>query len=233
MIPANPPAARVLIVEDEKDLASLLEFNLKAQGYLPTVTHSGASALAMLREGAFDLVLLDVMLPDLMGTEVLRLARADKRLSALPVVLVTARGQEADRIQGLELGADDYVVKPFSVKELLLRVKAVLRRGAAPGEATGPALEQGGIRLDPGSHEVTVEGTTVDLTALEFRLLKVFLERKGRVQSREVLLADVWDIHVELNTRTVDTHIKRLREKLGAAGELIETVRGVGYKLGG
>ncbi len=222
---------RVLIVEDERDLASLLEFNLKAQGFEPTIAYSGATALTLLRDKPFDLVLLDVMLPDVMGTEVLQLARADPRLSALRIMLVTARGQEADRIAGLELGADDYVVKPFSVKELLLRVKAVLRRGTPAGELSGPALEHAGIRLDPSSHEVTVRGKSADLTALEFRLLKTLMERVGRVQSREVLLADVWDIHVDINTRTVDTHIKRLREKLGEGGGAVETVRGVGYKL--
>jgi two-component system phosphate regulon response regulator PhoB len=144
--------------------------------------------------------------------------------------MVTAKGQESDRVQGLEMGADDYVVKPFSVRELALRVKAVLRRMARDSEGTG-VLAAGSIKLDPARHEVTVSGTEVALTALEFRLLKTLLERPGRVQTREVLLSDVWGIEAEITTRTVDTHIKRLREKLGAAGDIIETVRGVGYKL--
>jgi two-component system phosphate regulon response regulator PhoB len=170
------------------------------------------------------------MLPDLPGSEVLRLIKEDPNLRRTAVVMVTAKGQESDRVQGLEAGADDYVVKPFSVRELALRVKAVLRRMARDSEGAG-VLTAGTIKLDPARHEVTVGGTEVALTALEFRLLKTLLERPGRVQTREVLLSDVWGIEAEITTRTVDTHIKRLREKLGAAGDIIETVRGVGYKL--
>jgi two-component system phosphate regulon response regulator PhoB len=170
------------------------------------------------------------MLPDLPGSEVLRLIKEDPNLRRTAVVMVTAKGQESDRVQGLELGADDYVVKPFSVRELALRVKAVLRRMARDSEGTG-VLSAGSIKLDPARHEVRVGGNEVALTALEFRLLKTLLERPGRVQTREVLLSDVWGIEAEITTRTVDTHIKRLREKLGTAGDIIETVRGVGYKL--
>jgi len=222
--------SRILIVEDEQDLANLLTYNLSAAGFETETTHSGAAALGRAKAFKPDLVLLDLMLPDLPGSEVLRLIKEDPNLRRTAVVMVTAKGQEADRVQGLELGADDYVVKPFSVRELALRVKAVLRRMASDSEGTG-VLAAGTIRLDPARHEVTVGGNEVALTALEFRLLKTLLERPGRVQTREVLLSDVWGIEAEITTRTVDTHIKRLREKLGTAGDIIETVRGVGYKL--
>jgi two-component system phosphate regulon response regulator PhoB len=222
--------SRILIVEDEQDLAGLLDYNLKAAGYQTEIAATGAGALARARAWNPDLLLLDLMLPDISGHEVIRLLKADPAHGRTAVVMVTAKGQEQDRVQGLELGADDYVVKPFAVKELVLRVKAVLRRLA--NDSQGTALVRAGeIELDPSRHEVRVKGELVVLTALEFRLLKTLLERPGRVQTREVLLADVWGIEAEIMTRTVDTHIKRLREKLGPPGERIETVRGVGYKL--
>ena len=222
---------RILVIEDEQDLASLLEYNLKGDGHQVELAHTGASGMTKLREFKPDLVLLDLMLPDISGTEVARLVRQEAPGASL--MMVTAKGEEADRVKGLELGADDYVVKPFSVKELLLRVKAVLRRGgeSAPGSPSKLAFKD--IVLDSERHEVLVGGTAVVLTALEFRLLRCFLERPGRVQTRETLLSDVWGIDAEITTRTVDTHIKRLREKLGPSGEAIETIRGVGYKLGG
>ncbi len=222
--------SRILIVEDEQDLAHLLTYNLTAAGFETEVTHTGAAALAKAKSFKPELVLLDLMLPDLPGSEVLRLVKEDPNLRRTAVVMVTAKGQEQDRVQGLEMGADDYVVKPFSVRELILRVKAVLRRLASDSEGSS-ALAAGTIQLDPARHEVRVADAEVALTALEFRLLKTLLERPGRVQTREVLLSDVWGIEAEITTRTVDTHIKRLREKLGPAGEVIETVRGVGYKL--
>jgi two-component system, OmpR family, phosphate regulon response regulator PhoB len=222
--------ARILIVEDERDLGDLLVYNLKAEGYETETASSGATALARARAWKPDLVLLDLMLPDVSGHEVIRMLKADPAHSRTAVVMVTAKGQEQDRVQGLELGADDYVVKPFAVKELMLRVKAVLRRLANDVQGT-EVLRAGEIELDPSRHEVRVDGEPVVLTALEFRLLKTLLERPGRVQTREVLLADVWGIEAEIMTRTVDTHIKRLREKLGPPGEILETVRGVGYKL--
>jgi two-component system, OmpR family, phosphate regulon response regulator PhoB len=222
--------ARVLIVEDEQDLAGLLDYNLKAEGHESEVATSGASALARARTWKPDLLLLDLMLPDISGHEVIRMLKADPAHGRTAVVMVTARGQEQDRVLGLELGADDYVVKPFAVKELMLRVKAVLRRLAADTEGTA-VLRMGELELDASRHEVKVGGRPVVLTALEFRLLKTLLERPGRVQTREVLLSDVWGIQAEIMTRTVDTHIKRLREKLGPPGDRIETVRGVGYKL--
>jgi two-component system phosphate regulon response regulator PhoB len=222
--------ARVLVIEDEPDLADLLAYNLGAEGHQVTLVRTGAAALAKAREQPPELVLLDLMLPDISGAEVARLLRAQDPTRRTPIIIVTARGEEADRIRGLELGADDYVVKPFSVKELLLRVKVVLRRHDAP--AGPPKLELGAIMLDEARHEVKVAGAPVVLTALEFRLLRTFLERPGRVQTRETLLSDVWGIDADVTTRTVDTHIKRLREKLGTAGNALETIRGVGYKLG-
>lgn len=222
--------SRVLIVEDEADLSGLLHYNLKNEGFEAVVAATGATAIARGRDFQPDLVLLDVMLPDIPGTEVLRMIREDPALRRTAVVLVTAKGQESDRVIGLELGADDYVVKPFSVRELMLRVKAILRRMDTEGVGEAP-LSAGKIRLDPSRHEATIDGKEVVLTALEFRLLKTLMERSGRVQTREVLLSDVWGITAEINTRTVDTHIRRLREKLGSAGDLVETVRGVGYKF--
>lgn len=224
--------SRILVIEDEQDLGSLLEYNLRADGHEAEVVRTGAAGVSRAKTWKPDLVLLDLMLPDIAGSEVARLIR-DGESRRIPIIMVTARGEEADRVKGLELGADDYVVKPFSVKELLLRVKAVLRRQS---ETAGPKegarqLAKGDIALDVERHEVKVSGKPVVLTALEFRLLKTFLERPGRVQTRETLLSDVWGIDAEITTRTVDTHIKRLREKLGPAGDVIETIRGVGYKL--
>jgi two-component system phosphate regulon response regulator PhoB len=223
--------ARILIIEDEQDLAGLIEYNLRAAGFEPEISNTGAGGLARARARAPELVLLDLMLPDIAGSEVLRMLKSDAELRKVPVVIVSARGQETDRIQGLEMGADDYVVKPFSVRELMLRVKAVLRRADAD-EGPATQLAAGDIQLDTSRHQVRVRGQEIILTALEFRLLHTLMERSGRVQTREVLLSDVWGIQAEIHTRTVDTHIKRLREKLGPAGDIIETVRGVGYKLG-
>lgn len=221
--------ARILVIEDEPDLGSLLEYNLRRDGHQVEVVRTGAAA--MNRVGVFkpEAILLDLMLPDISGTDVARMIRESPEFRRVPMIMVTARGEDADRIKGLEGGADDYVVKPFVVKELLLRVKAVLRRGADSTPQT--LLEAGTIVLDIERHEVRAAGTPVALTALEFRLLKTFLERPGRVQTRDTLLSDVWGIDAEITTRTVDTHIKRLREKLGRAGDIIETLRGVGYRL--
>ncbi len=224
--------ARILVIEDEQDLASLLEYNLKADGHEPDLARTGAAGIARVKAFRPELVLLDLMLPDISGADVCRLIRELPDGKRLPIIMVTARGEETDRVRGLELGADDYVVKPFSVKELLLRVKAVLRRGDSEPAGSEAVLAAKDIRLDTARHEVTVEGKAVALTALEFKLLKTFLERPGRVQTRETLLSDVWGIEADITTRTVDTHVKRLREKLGPAGDVIETIRGVGYKLG-
>ena len=224
--------ARVLVIEDEPDLGSLLEYNLKAEGHVPQLVRTGAAAMARLDSFKPDLVLLDLMLPDVSGADVARMIRGSADHRHVPLIMVTARGEEADRIKGLEVGADDYVVKPFVVKELMLRVTAVLRRAAGAVPVSARTLQAANVALDTERHEVRVGGQLVTLTALEFRLLRTLLERPGRVQTRDTLLSDVWGIDAEITTRTVDTHIKRLREKLGPAADIIETLRGVGYRLG-
>jgi two-component system phosphate regulon response regulator PhoB len=220
---------RVLVVDDEKDLRSLLEYNLLQSGFTVVTAEDGASALERVRESPPDLVLLDVLLPDMPGTEVLKHLRRQHPRS-LPVLMLTAKGEEIDRVLGFELGADDYLVKPFSVRELVLRVRALLRR-TEPSEVGQPRFAFKAISVDVERHQVTVDGKLIDLTALEFRLLTTLLSRKGRVQTRQALLTDVWGLSADLATRTVDTHIKRLREKLGVAGPYIETIRGVGYRF--
>jgi len=222
--------ANVLIVDDERDLVSLLDFNLRQAGLETTLAYSGEQALAAARRRVPDLVLLDLMLPDLSGTDVCRQLKSDPRTKSVPVIMLTAKGEELDRVVGFELGADDYVVKPFSMRELMLRVKAVLRRAAQPA-GDRPRSEIGSVRLDVDSHRCFIGGGEVELTPLEFRLLATLMSRVGRVQSRERLLTDVWEMSSELETRTVDTHVKRLREKMGEARDLLETVRGVGYRL--
>ena len=220
---------RILIVEDEKDIVQVLEYALRQAGFDTVAARDGAEAFARVRERTPDAVILDLMLPDLAGTEICRQLKSNPRTAAAPVIMLTARSEEVDRVVGFELGADDYITKPFSVREVVLRVKAVLRRGA-PGEAP-PRAEIGPVRLDAEAHRVFVDGEEVELTTLEFRLLETFMARIGRVQTREQLLHDVWEMTGELQTRTVDTHVKRLREKLGSGRDLIETVRGLGYRM--
>jgi two-component system phosphate regulon response regulator PhoB len=221
----------VLVVEDEKDLVEVLEYNLGREGFSVKSATTGAEALKLIsKDPVPDLILLDLMLPDISGTEVCRQTRASERTREVPILMLTAKGEEIDRIVGFEVGADDYVTKPFSVRELMLRVHAILRRaGAEKPEAE--TVEFGRLTIDLPGHRVYVDGEEVVLTALEFGLLTTFLKRKGRVQTRDVLLGDVWDIHADVTTRTVDTHVKRLREKLGSAGAYIETIRGVGYRF--
>ena len=222
--------ARVLVIEDERDLQKVLDFNLSQAGHEVLCAGGGRDGLQLARERSPDLVLLDLMLPDLSGTEICKALKKDDRTQGIAILMLTAKGEEMDRVVGFELGADDYVVKPFSVRELLLRVDAILRRGK--GEPTGQApIDFGCLRIDRGAHRVWADGTEVDLTALEFKLLVTLYERKNRVQSRSALLDDVWGIEADITTRTVDTHVKRLREKLGSAGAYIETVRGVGYRF--
>lgn len=219
----------VLIVEDELDLAELLSLNLSQQGFTPAIVLTGADALGAARHHKPDLILLDVNLPDVSGIEVCRQLRADASLGALPVVMLTARGEEVDRVAGLEAGADDYVVKPFSVRELVLRLKAVLRRHDQA--ASKPTLQVGVLRLDQDSHRCFVGEQEVHLTVIEFRLLRQLMREPGVVQPREQLLAEVWGVSSELETRTIDTHVMRLREKLGAARGHVQTLRGVGYRM--
>lgn len=221
----------ILIVEDERDLASTLEYNLQREGYDTVVAASGAEALAQIALRPPSLILLDLMLPDMSGIEICRRCKQSDALRAVPVIMLTARGEEIDRVVGFEVGADDYIVKPFSVRELLLRVGAVLRRSQAAVPAGAKALAFGRLAVDEDAHRVRVDGVDVALTALEFRLLWTLLSRRGRVQSRDTLLNDVWGISADVTTRTVDTHVKRLREKLGVAGAYIETLRGVGYRF--
>lgn len=231
--------AYLLIVEDEVDLANTLRFALEREGYRVQTAERGEDALAACQgDPQPDLVLLDLMLPDLSGTEVCRRIRQDARTRAIPVIMLTARSEEIDRVVGFEVGADDYVTKPFSVRELLLRIRAVLRRADGQRTEQTPAaeggediVEFGRIRVDGPAHRAWVDDNEVILTALEFRLLTTFLERRGRVQTRDVLLADVWNIHADVTTRTVDTHVKRLREKIEPVGHYIETLRGVGYRM--
>jgi two-component system phosphate regulon response regulator PhoB len=221
----------VLLVDDERDLLSLLDFNLRAAGFETLLATTGEQALAQLRRRVPDLVLLDVMLPDMSGTEICRQIKGDPRTRHLPVVMLTAKGEEVDRVVGFELGADDYVTKPFSVRELVLRLRAVLRRAGSGRTPERPPPEVGPIRVDLDAHRAYVDGAEVQLTPLEFRLLTTLMSRLGRVQSREQLLEDVWEMSSEVETRTVDTHVKRLREKLGSGRDLLETVRGIGYRL--
>ena len=227
-------AERILVVEDEQDLRDLLVYNLREAGFEPIPAPTGGEALSLAESVSPDLVLLDMMLPDQPGSAVCRELRRHPTLGDVPIIIVSARGDEIDRVVGFELGADDYVVKPFSPRELMLRVRAVLARAArsAGGAAgNGAVLRRGGISLDESKHEVRVGDTETRLTALEFKLLRAFMLRPERVQSREQLLDDVWGLDIEVTNRTVDTHVKRLREKLGAAGAHIETVRGVGYRF--
>jgi two-component system phosphate regulon response regulator PhoB len=219
----------ILIVDDEADIVGVLEFAFKQAGFDPEVAPDAATALLRLRERAPDVVILDLMLPDLPGTEVCRQIKSSPKTSSIPVLMLTAKGEEVDRVVGFELGADDYITKPFSVREVVLRVRAVLRRGAP--EAQQKREKVGPIRLDYAAHRCFVDGAEIDLTTLEFKLLETFIERVGRVQTREQLLRDVWDMAGDLQTRTVDTHVKRLREKLGSGRDLIETVRGLGYRM--
>jgi two-component system phosphate regulon response regulator PhoB len=224
----------ILIVEDEVDLAELLAFNLRQEGYVVQVANEGQQGLRQALAEPPALVVLDLMLPGLLGTEICRRLRSEAATAAVPVLMLTARGDESDRVVGFEVGADDYVTKPFSVREVLLRVKALLRRttptSAAPA-AGGAALQFGTLQIDPDRHRVVNDGAEVELTSTEYKLLLTLAERQGRLQTREVLLTEAWGYNYVGDTRTVDTHITRLRAKLGSAGDMIRTVRGFGYKL--
>jgi two-component system phosphate regulon response regulator PhoB len=222
--------ARILVIEDEADIQQILDYNLREKGHKVFIAGKGEEGLRIAREKRPDLVLLDLMLPDVPGTEVCRQLKTDPATKNVQVVMLTAKGEEIDRVVGFELGADDYVVKPFSVRELLLRVQAILRRSHGPEEAAA-TFQFGRLRVDRQAHRVWADDQEIDLTALEFKLLVTLFDRKNRVQTRAVLLSDVWGIDADITTRTVDTHVKRLREKLGAAGDYIETVRGVGYRF--
>jgi len=226
-------SAGILIVEDETDLREILKYNVQKEGYTASCAATGAEADAMLQKSPLPaLIILDVMLPDITGFEICRRLRANVRTRRIPVLMLTARGEEIDRVVGFEVGADDYVTKPFSVRELMLRIRALLNRAAPPEDSRDDNERVFGVlKIDLSGHRVFVGDVETALTALEFILLKLLLERRGRVQTREMLLSDVWDITADVTTRTVDTHVKRLREKIGTAGAYIETVRGVGYRF--
>jgi two-component system phosphate regulon response regulator PhoB len=221
--------ARILVVEDEADLREILEYNLTQAGHKVYVASRGEEGLRVARDKRPDVVLLDLMLPDVPGTDICRAIKKDPQTRGARIIMVTAKAEEIDRVVGFELGADDYVAKPFSVRELLLRVQAVLRRR----EETEPqaSIEFGDLKVDRLAHRVWVGTDEVLLTALELKLLVTLFDRQNRVQTRSMLLSDVWGIDADITSRTVDTHVKRLREKLGAAGRFIETVRGVGYRF--
>jgi two-component system, OmpR family, phosphate regulon response regulator PhoB len=222
---------KIMVVDDEPDVTELVAYHLKAKGYTVETLNDPNNSLATARSLQPDLVILDVMMPDLSGIQICRLLRADPQLRSVPVVFLTARAEEGDRVQGLETGADDYICKPFSPKELVLRIQSILRRS---NEVVAPAsklLTAGQLVLDIERHAVSIAGQAIELTATEFKLLRLLMERRGRVQTREHLLINVWNYETEIETRTVDTHIRRLREKLGAEADWIETIRGVGYRM--
>ena len=221
---------RILVIDDEPDILELVRFGLLQEGFSVETAATAQEGLDRLRGDLPDLVVLDLMLPDLSGTEVCRRIRSRSATADLPVVMLTARAEELDRVVGFEVGADDYVTKPFSSRELALRVKAVLRRrNSAPSDER--PLSHGSLEVDRARHRCRVAGEDVDLTAKEFGLLVALMNRAGRVLSREKLLDELWGADVSVTHRTVDTHLKRLREKLGEAGRYIHTVRGVGYRF--
>ena len=222
---------RILIVEDEPAIAEVLEYNLKKEGFQVDLESRGDTALNRIRTDLPDLILLDLMLPGLDGLEVCRMIQRDQRTSSIPMVILTAKSEEVDRIVGLELGADDYITKPFSPREVVLRVKAVLRRSEGGDLEAADTVAIGDLRLDIPGHTLRLTGQEVPLTATEFRLLRLLMERCNRVQTREKLLADVWQYSEDVDSRTVDTHIRRLRHKLGSEAGRIDTVIGVGYRL--
>jgi len=222
--------AKILIVDDEADVLELVEFNLKAAGYEVLTAANGTQALSKAKQHLPALVLLDLMLPEIDGLDVCKQLRADPATAAIPIIMLTAKSEEIDRVLGLELGADDYVTKPFSPRELALRIKNLLNR-REDKETKREQIQIGDLLLDIPRHEITFQGKQLDLTATEFKLMTVLAQRKGRVQSREQLLKDVWGYDSIIDTRTVDTHMRRLREKLGDASDYLDTVRGVGYRI--
>jgi DNA-binding response OmpR family regulator len=221
---------KILVVDDEPDAVELVEFNLTAAGYEVLTAADGKEALQKARTALPDLIVLDVMMPQVDGLEACKILRRDPATSAIPILMLTAKAAEIDRVLGLELGADDYVTKPFSPRELVLRIKGLLRRRQSAAENT-ELMRLGDLRINIPKHEVLVRGKRINLTATEFKLVTLLVQRRGRVQSREQLLRDVWEYDSLIDTRTVDTHMRRLREKLGPAAKYLDTVRGVGYRF--
>lgn len=224
------PQSRILVVDDEPDIVALVVYHLAKEGYRVTSASNGSDALATARRDRPSLIVLDLMLPGLSGFEVLQQLRADEATREIAVLMLTARREEPDRIKGLSLGADDYLTKPFSPQELVLRVRAILRRSAA-APVSGDRLSIGSLSIDRAAHKVAVRNAEIDLTPTEYKLLLLLAERRGRVQGRAQLLESVWEAAPDIQTRTVDMHVQRLRAKLESAGDLIETVRGFGYRL--
>jgi two-component system phosphate regulon response regulator PhoB len=222
---------KILIIEDEPDIRKTLEYNISREGYKVVSASSLSEGKKQINSSDFSLILLDLMLPDGSGLNLCREIKSDKDKSPTPIIILTAKDDEVDKVVGFELGADDYVTKPFSVRELILRIKAILKRGESKKEILEVQRQFGELTMDIDSHEAFVNNEQIILTALEFRLLRQLVDRRGRVQSRDQLLSDVWGYSAEVNTRTVDTHIKRLREKLGTMGKYVQTIRGVGYKF--
>src|SRR5947207_7300115 len=220
-------STKILIIDDEQDVIALLSLHLRKAGFALSAATDGATGLRMAREEAPALIILDLMLPKMPGLEICKVLKTDAATRHIPVLMLTAKAEEIDRIVGLEFGADDYVTKPFSPREIVLRIRAILRRA----ETANESLTAGPISIDPARHEVRVDGRQVRLTSLEFKLLRTLMQRRGRVQDRDRLLNEVWGYEAVIDTRTVDTHVRRLREKLGKAGDAIETVRGFGYRL--
>ena len=222
---------RVLVVDDESDVTELLQYRLEQEGYRVATLNDPLGFVVKVREFEPDLMLLDIMMPELSGIQLCRIVRADPSMKDIPVIFLSARGEVEDRIKGLEAGAEDYVSKPFNTSELILRISKMLKRSGAPSQPSGQSrIEIAGVVIDEDLHQLTVDGKNVLLTATEFRLLKLLMERKGRVQTRDHLLVNVWHYDTDIETRTVDTHVRRVREKLGQYAHMIETVRGVGYR---
>ena len=222
----------ILVIEDEPDIRRNLEYNLGREGFKPSSVGLLDEANEKLKSKKFDLILLDLMLPDGSGLDLCKKIKSNSETEATPIIILTAKDDEVDKVVGFELGADDYVTKPFSVRELILRVKAILKRSDTKTKEVVEVERQfGDLKIDVDSHEVHVDSQLIELTALEFRLLKELVDKRGRVQSRDQLLSEVWGYNAEVTTRTVDTHIKRLREKLGSMGKYVQTIRGVGYKF--
>ncbi len=221
---------KILVVDDEPEAVELVEFNLQQAGYAVSTAADGAEALAQARKLQPNLIVLDLMLPELDGLEVCKVLRRDPATASIPIIMLTAKATEIDRVLGLELGADDYLTKPFSPRELVLRIRRVLQRSEPPAVAGG-VLRIGELLIDSPRHLVSWRSKRVELTATEFKLLALLAERRGRVQSREQLLRDVWEYNNLVDTRTVDTHMRRLREKLGGGAKDLDTIRGVGYRF--
>ena len=222
---------KILVIEDEPDIRRNLEYNLSREGFSISTAASISEANTLLASTDYNLILLDLMLPDGSGLDLCKSIKSNSDTESIPIIILTAKDDEVDKVVGFELGADDYVTKPFSVRELILRVKAVLKRGLKKKEIVEVVRQFGDLKIDVDSHEVHVDDTKINLTALEFRLLRQLVDTRGRVQSRDQLLSDVWGYSAEVTTRTVDTHVKRLREKLGPMGKYVHTIRGVGYKF--